>query len=185
MRVIAGSARGTRLKVPARLTRPSTDRLREALFSILAGRLEGAQVLDLFAGSGALGIEALSRGAAQAVFVESQHAAAKTIRENLQKAHLEEPATVAQRDVFDYLAGSTQNYDLIFADPPYAANSQEDLAGELMRNESLPQRLAADGLLVLEVESEREPPEAPEWEAVDRRKYGSSSILFYASREDA
>ena len=89
MRVIAGSVRRMPLKVPPQLTRPTTDRLREALFSILQGRLEGSRVLDLFAGSGSLGIEALSRGAKKAAFVERSRVAAQCIRENLKKLSLE------------------------------------------------------------------------------------------------
>ncbi len=185
MRVIAGRAKGTRLKVPPRLTRPSTDRLREALFSILGSRVDGAEVLDLFAGSGALGLEALSRGAARATFVESNWNAGKVIGENLAKAGFERAGSVVERDVFDVLATSSQVFDLIFADPPYASNAPEDLAGKLMANEQLPERLGPEGLVVLEVETEREAPAAPSWELLDRRNYGSSAILFYALKEGA
>ena len=101
MRVIAGRARRMPLKVPSQLTRPSTDRLREALFSILQGRLAGGRVLDLFAGSGALGIEALSRGAKKAVFVEQSRDAARCIRENLAKLGLEECARVQEGDTYE------------------------------------------------------------------------------------
>lgn len=185
MRVIAGRARGTRLKVPQRLTRPSTDRLREALFSILGPRVNDARVLDLFAGSGALGIEALSRGAASAVFVESNWGAGKVIVHNLEKAGLGSGGSLAKRDVFDVLGSISQSFDLIFADPPYASKAAEDLASQLMGDGNLPVRLAPDGLVILEVESERQPPEAAAWELLDQRKYGSSTILFYGLREEA
>ncbi|MDP7657327.1 MAG: 16S rRNA (guanine(966)-N(2))-methyltransferase RsmD [Roseibacillus sp.] len=183
MRVIAGRARGMRLKVPPRATRPSTDRLREALFSILQVRLEGARVLDLFAGSGALGIEALSRGAQEAVFVEASGAAGRILRENLEKARFAGQGTVHQRDVFAYLGSCSAVFDLILADPPYLSNADHDLAGALMEDASLPSRLSDGGLVVLEVEAEREEPAAPGWKMIDRRKYGSSAILFYAREE--
>lgn len=185
MRVIAGAAKGTRLKVPQRLTRPSTDRLREALFSILSQRVSDAQVLDLFAGSGALGIEALSRGAAGAVFVETNWSATKVIRENLEKAGLSAMGTLVKRGVFEFLGSTSQSFDLVLADPPYASKADEDLAGELMVNTDLPSRMNENGLLVLEVESERQVPESPGWELLDRRKYGSSTILFYGLQEGA
>ncbi len=180
MRVIAGSARGVRLKVPERATRPSTDRLREALFSMLQGRLEGARVLDLFSGSGALGIEALSRGAQQAVFVEVRRAAVAVVEENLEKVNMAEQGVVLQRDVSAFLSGSGEEFDLIFADPPYASNAGHDMAGALLDEAALGPRLAQGGLLVLEVEAERDVPEAPRWRLLERRKYGGSAILFYA-----
>ena len=183
MRVIAGRARGIRLKVPPRVTRPSTDRLREALFSILQGRLEGARVLDLFAGSGALGIEALSRGAQGAVFVEQSGIGGKVLKENLQKARLSDQATVLECDVFAYLGNTSAVFDLVLADPPYASKAERDLAGALMTDAALPPRLSDGGMVVLEVEAEREEPAASGWKVIDRRKYGSSAILFYAQEE--
>ncbi len=180
MRVISGSARGVRLKVPAKETRPSTDRLREALFCMLQERLEGARVLDLFAGSGALGIEALSRGARQAVFIEVRHAAVEVVEKNIERARMEGKGIVLQCDVFAYLSGSGEEFDLIFADPPYAVNSGSDPAGTLLSDSKLAARLSPAGLLVLEVESERDAPDAPGWRLLERRKYGGSAILFYA-----
>ena len=183
MRVIAGSARGIRLKAPPTGTRPTTDRLREALFSILQARLDGSRVLDLFAGSGALGIEALSRGAEEAVFVEEHRMAGKILRKNLDTVRLAERAAVFERDVFAYLRSSRSVFDLILADPPYASNTDCDLAGALLADPCLPARLSGGGLVVLEVEAEREDPAAPGWEMIDRRVYGSSAILFYARQE--
>jgi 16S rRNA (guanine(966)-N(2))-methyltransferase RsmD len=185
MRIIAGSARGIPLKVPARLTRPSTDRLREALFSILANRVPGASVLDLFAGSGALGLEALSRGAESAVMVDASRGATEVIADNLEKARLGGRGTGVKRDVFDFLRDSQRSFDLIFADPPYASKARDDLARRLVEDENLPRRLAAGGLFILEVEAERDAPLAPEWELMDERKYGSSAILFYGLREES
>ena len=120
MRIIAGTAGSIPLKVPRSLTRPTTDRVREAMFSVLAGKLPGARVLDLFAGSGSLGLESLSRGAAEATFVESNGAACAVIEENVQKSRLA-GARVQRRDVLSFLSTtSAGRYDLVFADPPYA-----------------------------------------------------------------
>lgn len=177
MRVVSGSAGGLRLKAPPSETRPSTDRLREALFSILLHRLEGARVLDLFAGSGALGIEALSRGAASAVFVEQSRQACRVIEENLKSTRLS--GDVISREVDRYLKGSRASFDLIFADPPYAKWGRTDLAGELLNTVELPECLVEGGLLVVEVEKERDAPETALWSLVDRRVYGSSAVLFY------
>jgi 16S rRNA (guanine966-N2)-methyltransferase len=177
MRIIAGTAGGIRLKVPRKVTRPSTDRLREALFSILALRVDGARVLDLFAGSGALGLEALSRGASAATMVEEHGGACGVIGANLAAAGL--TAEVLRMDVFAALRRLGSEYDLVFADPPYALPGREDLARKLLESRSLPGVMAGGALLVLEVESERTPPEAGGWRLVDRRVYGSSAILFY------
>lgn len=177
MRIIAGTAGGIRLKVPKRVTRPSTDRLREALFSILAVKVGGARVLDLFSGSGALGIEALSRGAATATLVEENSGACQVIEENLKVAKLR--GELRRGDVFSVLGRLGGEFDLVFADPPYAVHGRDDLAGKLLGDGSLPGLMAEEGLLVLEVEAEREAPEGEKWELVDRRVYGSSAILFY------
>jgi 16S rRNA (guanine966-N2)-methyltransferase len=114
--VITGSAKGTRLKAPA-AARPTADSVRSALFDVVARDIPGARVLDLFAGSGALGIEALSRGASEATFVEADHQAAQVIAENLAAAKLE--GTVVRTDVERFLAGKETSYDLVFLDPPY------------------------------------------------------------------
>src|SRR5829696_2263003 len=122
MRIVAGQFRGRRLQAPhGTSVRPTSDRVREALFSIL-GDVTGLRVLDLFAGSGALGIEALSRGAADAVFVESSRRAAEVVRENL-RAVGEEDAPVRVESVQAYLrrASGQATYDLVFADPPYSS----------------------------------------------------------------
>ena len=122
-RVIAGSARGTRLLAPGPGTRPIGDRVKQTLFAILEPDLPGAAVLDLFAGSGAGGIEALSRGAARAVFVERDAAAARVIAENLVRARLAERGTVARADALTYLAdraAADGPFDVVLVDPPYA-----------------------------------------------------------------
>lgn len=123
MRVIAGKARRTQLKtVPGMDTRPTTDRIKETLFNILQPELYRAHFLDLFSGSGAIGIEALSRGCGMAVFVESSREAAACIRDNLEKTHLSEGAVLLQMDVFaalDRLEREGKYFDMIFMDPPY------------------------------------------------------------------
>ena len=121
MRVITGKARGVQLKTPdGMLTRPTTDRVKEALFSVIQFNIPGARVLDLFGGTGQLGIEALSRGAKSAVFVDAREDACKLIRENLKRTRLQEDARVIRSDYLDYLSRCREQYDIIFLDPPYA-----------------------------------------------------------------
>ena len=121
MRVIAGKARGTVLKTPNGMqTRPTADRVKEAMFSILQFDLPGAKVLDLFGGTGQLGIEALSRGAASAVFVDQSDSACKLIKENLQKAKLDSAGKVILSDFARYLLSCKESFDIILLDPPYA-----------------------------------------------------------------
>ena len=121
MRVIAGTARGTVLKTPEGMqTRPTADRVKEALFSIVQFDLPGAKVLDLFGGTGQLGIEALSRGARHAVFVDSRDDACRLIKENLKRAKLESEATVVRSDYLQYLNRCNEKFDIIILDPPYA-----------------------------------------------------------------
>ena len=121
MRVITGKARGINLKTPEGLqTRPTTDRVKEALFSVIHFDVPGARVLDLFGGTGQLGIEALSRGAKRAVFVDESEKACKLIRENLKRTRLEQEATVLRGDYLAYLGRCTEKFDIILLDPPYA-----------------------------------------------------------------
>jgi 16S rRNA (guanine(966)-N(2))-methyltransferase RsmD len=121
MRVIAGTARGIRLKTPAgELTRPTADRVKEAVFSILQFELPGSRVLDLFGGTGQMGIEALSRGATSAVFVDSRREACQLIRDNIRLVKMEQQARVVQSDYLSYLQKCPDRFDLIILDPPYA-----------------------------------------------------------------
>lgn len=127
MRVITGSARGVRLLTPeGEQTRPTTDRVKEALFSIIQFEVEGRSVLDLFAGTGQLGIEALSRGAKDAVFVDNRSEAVKLIRENLRKTRFQDQSTVFTGDYATFLQTTKQRFDLIFLDPPYAESFLEN-----------------------------------------------------------
>ncbi len=121
MRVITGKARGVQLKTPEGLqTRPTTDRVKEAMFSIIQFDLPGARVLDLFGGTGQLGIEALSRDAQSAVFVDAGEKACALIRENLRRAKLDSAGKVVRSDYLDYLKRCQETFDIIFLDPPYA-----------------------------------------------------------------
>lgn len=121
MRVITGKARGIQLKTPqGMLTRPTSDRVKEALFSIINFDIPGAMVLDLFGGTGQLGIEALSRGAAGAVFVDAREDACKLIRENLRRTKLDGQGSVVRSDYLDYLHRCGKKFDIILLDPPYA-----------------------------------------------------------------
>jgi len=175
VRIIAGSRKGHRIAAPrGDNTRPTGDRVREALFNMV-GPLDDADVLDLFAGSGALGIEALSRGARRCVFVESGHAAARVIQSNLLKLALT-GAIVQKRDAFAFLreeGARGTRYDLVLCDPPYGSwgAREEDLA------ELLPPVVADDGLLVVETDSRIE-PRLPLPLATTRR-YGSARITLY------
>ena len=121
MRVITGKARGVVLKTPeGELTRPTTDRVKEALFSIIQFDLPGATVLDLFGGTGQLGIEAISRGAQSAVFVDSREDACKLIRENLRRTKFEKEGKVIRADYMDYLKRCKEKFSVILLDPPYS-----------------------------------------------------------------
>lgn len=125
LRVVAGSAGGLHLKTPKGVTlRPTQDRIKQAMFSSLGARVPGARVLDLYAGTGALGIEALSRGAREAVFVEKERNGCRTITENLAHCRLETQGQVIQADALSYLRGTPRPFDLIFADPPYEKEAQ-------------------------------------------------------------
>lgn len=121
MRVITGKARGVQLKTPDGLTtRPTTDRVKEALFSIIQFEIPTARVLDLFGGTGQLGIEALSRGAKSAVFVDAGESACRLIKENLRRTKFENEAKVIRSDYLDYLKRCREKFDIVFLDPPYA-----------------------------------------------------------------
>ena len=185
MRVIAGRYKGRRLRAPrGRDTRPTSDRVREALFSIL-GSVEGARVLDLFAGTGALGIEALSRGACRAVFVERDTAALDVLRANLEALELrEDEAEVRRAEALGALRTARERretYDLIFVDPPYGdARAWE---GRLLV--ALPALLAPAGRVV--VESDRRTPLALQVEKQGlgvelERRYGDTSITIHRHR---
>jgi 16S rRNA (guanine966-N2)-methyltransferase len=175
MRVIAGTYGGRTLKAPRGAnTRPTSDRVREALFSILGTRTQQARVLDLFAGSGALGLEALSRGAETVTFVDDDRAAIQVIKANL--VALETDAQVRQTDALRFLGAASADgaqYDLIFLDPPYRL--AERLAPPL--SEALPAVLAPGAVAV--AESDRRAPLALDLPLKDERRYGDTLIRIY------
>jgi 16S rRNA (guanine966-N2)-methyltransferase len=170
VRIIAGSRKGHRIEAPpGRATRPTGDRVREAAFNLI-GPVDGASVLDLYAGSGALGIEALSRGAEAAVFVESDSAACRAIDRNLEKLRLT-GARVVCRDVLRFLPTERREYDLVLLDPPYEMTDYSVLA------RYLPAVLAENGLLVVESDARHE-PELP-LELRTSRRYGSARVTLF------
>jgi len=179
MRVIAGSAGGIRLAVPKSGVRPTMDRVKAAIFSSLGEAVIGARVLDLFAGSGALGIEALSRGAASAIFVEDERQSTQAIEKNLAKTNLK--ARVRQQDVFDFLRqrSNPEKFEIIFADPPYEKFQHgKSYTEKLLNNEDLPQLLESDGIFVLEKWSGEDLPESQFWRVVRQKAYGATEVLF-------
>ena len=197
MRVIAGSAGGIRLAVPKRGVRPTMDRVKAAIFSSLGDAVIGARVLDLFAGSGGLGIEALSRGASSAVFVENDRQSAEAIDANLAKTKLN--GRVRHQDVFDFLryacgvdAGRLaqahpqqqiiEKFTIIFADPPYEkTGAGESFTEKLLTNEALPQLLETDGIFVLEKRPDEVLPEMKLWHMVRRKRYGATEVLLVSA----
>ncbi|MFM7534785.1 MAG: 16S rRNA (guanine(966)-N(2))-methyltransferase RsmD [Acidimicrobiales bacterium] len=170
MRVVAGTARGRQLLAPSgRDTRPTADRVREAVFNALHSRglVEGARVLDLFAGSGALGIEALSRGAASATFVERSREALRCVRANLDATGLAERATVVDADANAFLRNGTDRFDLALLDPPYAFDGWDALLA------TLPAEAAV-------VESDRGLRTPPGWTMVRSARYGTTVVGLLA-----
>lgn len=175
MRIIAGEHRGARIFAPpGRETRPTSDRVRENVFNIVAPWVEEAHVLDLYAGSGAMGLEALSRGATAAVFVESDPGAVRAIERNLDKLRVRgstvlrvEATTALSRE-----AAAGRKYDLVLLDPPYAMTDFAPLG------RYLPDVLADDGLLVVETAARVE-PEVPGLSVRTTRKYGSTRVTVF------
>ncbi|NJK88475.1 MAG: 16S rRNA (guanine(966)-N(2))-methyltransferase RsmD [Myxococcales bacterium] len=183
VRIIAGEFGGRRLTAPrGSSTRPTSDRVREALFSILAESISGARVLDLYAGSGALGLEALSRGALLAVFVERDRSAASTLKDNVTALGLAAPkAIVRVQAVHSFLAANADPFDLVFMDPPYATASASLAAGGGAIAKSL---TTNPGLLVVEHASRVQLEPAPGLVAVDRRIYGDTSLAFFRKTDE-
>ena len=177
MRVITGKARGVVLKTPEGMqTRPTTDRVKEALFSIIQFDIPGCKVLDLFGGTGQLGIEALSRGAKSAVFVDASDAACKLIRENLKRTKLENDAKVVRSDYMEYLRRCHETFDVIFLDPPYAEVFLENSLNCITEIDIL----QTNGIIVTERALEKE----LSWDILGYTrskdyKYGNTLITLY------
>lgn len=176
MRIVAGSAKGVRLAPVPAGTRPLSDRAREGLFSSLGQDVRSARVLDLYAGTGAMGIEALSRGAGSALFVDSAPAAAKTIRDNLARARLSKQGTVRRQDALRALRSKLGQFDLVLADPPYRV---PQAALDVMMREIAGQGVPGAGArIVLTRPAEGYTPVIPlEWRLERRLAYGDAVVL--------
>ena len=178
MRVIAGSARRLQLKtVEGMETRPTTDRIKETLFNMIGADLIQTQFLDCFAGSGGIGIEALSRGASKAVFIEKNPKAVECIRENLSRTHLEEGALVLESDVIaglKRLEGRNYRFDLIFMDPPYAGGFYEPVLKEIL-NAGI---LSEEGYVVAESANDFDFPKVAGFKINKERKCGPAVMTF-------
>ncbi len=177
MRVITGKARGIQLKTPDGMqTRPTADRVKEALFSIINFDVPGAKVLDLFGGTGQLGIEALSRGAESAVFVDAREDSCKIIRENLRRTKLEQQSKVIRSDYLDYLRRCKERFDIILLDPPYAEAYLENALKCITEIDIL----QTDGIIVTERPLGKDLPF--EYDGLSRSKdykYGNTLLTLY------
>lgn len=177
MRVITGTARGARLKTLEGLdTRPTTDKVKESVFNIIQFDIPGRAVLDLFAGSGQMAIEALSRGAASAVLVDSNRAAVKVICENLQKTRLSDLAQVVTGDYQSYLRSCRRQFDVIFLDPPYASDMLENSLKLISEFDIL----SSGGIIVCERPVDGNLPDLAPWSCKDYR-YGKTVITVLSN----
>ena len=181
MRVISGKARGTKLSsIESLSTRPTLDRVKESLFNIIQNNLKGAVVLDLFAGSGQLGIEALSRGADKAYLCDINRDAVKMIKQNLEKTKLKDKAVVINEDYKKALRtlNTNEKFDIIFIDPPYKYDIAVDSIIDIIHES----RLKENGIMIIETdEIERDLREINKIEnikIIDQRKYGRASLIF-------
>lgn len=180
LRVIGGAARGRKLKAPVGgKTRPTSDRVREAVFDVISSRVEGARVLDLFAGSGAMGIEALSRGAARAVFVEWGHKTAALIRENLAACGLDRRGLVIRKKLPGGLGGVMERegpFEIIFIDPPYEKGLARRALAELAK---LSPEAVSETVVVEHSGREEMPGREGRFVRIKRKDYGSTSVTIY------
>ena len=178
MRIISGKARGTKLySLTGDNTRPTLDRVKESLFNIIQAHIPEANVLDLFAGSGALGIEALSRGANKVTFCDASYRAIQIIKKNIQKAHFEEYSEVMQADYLECIKKGKLSFDVIFVDPPYKANIAVCAIEKILQYDLL----SENGIIILETdEVERDLKSLEELDIVvtDVRKYGRVNLIF-------
>ena len=173
MRVISGSARGRRLLAPEGLdTRPTADRVKESVFNIISPYIYGARVLDLFAGSGALGIEALSRGAESAVFVENSASAKNVLEKNIEITHFQDKCRIFSCSFDNYLKTASEKFDIVFLDPPYKSGYYETALEMLLSNHLL----LSGGIVIAEHEHGAVIPPVSGYELCKNRKYGKTSI---------
>jgi 16S rRNA (guanine(966)-N(2))-methyltransferase RsmD len=183
MRVISGSAKGRNLQaVPGDTTRPITDRVKEALFNIFGADIVDARFLDLFGGTGGVGIEALSRGAAHAVFIEKNRKAQETIKANLLRTQLSARAEIVRGDAFTYLRGMPQPFHYIYIAPP---QYQRLWVEALKLIDEQPGWLADDGEIVVQIHpKEYEAVPLEHFEEIEQRKYGSTVLVFYEHKPE-
>lgn len=175
MRVITGIARGRRLAAPEGLdVRPTTDKVKEAVFSAVQFELEDSYVLDLFAGSGQMGIEALSRGAKRAIFVDSSQKAVRCINENLRSTKLDKLAEVISRDSYDYIKLTARTFDMIILDPPYRQGHIDNVLPYAAA------KLNEGGCIICEYESDADEPSAPEGMVLRKTyRYGKINVTIF------
>lgn len=176
MRIIAGKAGGLKLKsLKGREVRPTLDRVKESMFNIIAFYLPGAEVLDLFSGFGSLGIEALSRGAKKADFVEINKSHLKIVEDNLKKARLFDEAELFNQDVYLYIKSCSRKYDLIFMDPPY----EEDMTAEAVNLILDNHLLKENGLIISEKSAAEKTEEFEGLSIIKNKRYGNSLLTIY------
>lgn len=182
MRITAGAVGGRILKVPGRI-RPTQDRVREAYFSKMASMIEGCLFLDLYAGSGSVGIESMSRGAKQAVLVETDRVSFRIIEENISLLGMNSVSAVCS-DVFRYLkGGSGRGFNLIYADPPYEFADEGGFAEKILGLIRDGSWLDKDGVFTLERRTGPDPAGIPGWVLMDSRRYGQSQLDFYVQKD--
>lgn len=179
MRVITGKAKGRRLQtLPGEDVRPTTDTVKEAVFSIIQFSVEGAAFLDAFAGSGQMGIEALSRGAEKAVFVDNSRNSLRTVRENIKVCSLEQGAKVVASDTISYMSSTGERFDIIFLDPPY----QKGLLQRAL--EKAPALMRSGGMIICEHPAEEKLPEnAGGFTVYKEYRYGRIMISIYKEKD--
>ena len=182
MRVVAGTQKGRRLKEPTSPgLRPTSGRVKEALFSMIAERIPNANVLDLYAGTGALGLEAMSRGAQRVVFVDNQAASIQVLRENITRCSLTKDSSIIPQDVQTFLATRSPQrhespFDLVFADPPYEISDLEPLLNQINSSE----QVGTNGLVVIEhFKKATLPLEAGGLRQTRQSRYGDTMLTFY------
>jgi 16S rRNA (guanine(966)-N(2))-methyltransferase RsmD len=178
MRVIAGTARGRRLKeLQGRDTRPTTDKVKESIFNIIQFELEGRRVLDLFGGTGQLGIEALSRGSAHCTFVEMRRDAVNLMRDNLKELNFTDRAKIVQGDALAFLSSCREKFDVILLDPPYHGDLMDQAMEAIIRFDILSEH----GIMVCETSADRQltPPPAEKFEEGRSYRYGQIKLSIF------
>ncbi len=181
MRIISGCRRGHRLfEFKGRDIRPTTDRVKESVFNLIQGHIEGAAVLDMFAGTGALSLEALSRGAANAVMVDKDRRSAEIIRKNIAALGFGDRCRIIEGSCFDYARRAKESFDLIFLDPPYNKGLIEQALGAICENGLL----SADGIIVLESDNTDFKSEYGALNVIKQKRYGRTYITVYTSRSE-